>query len=134
MQVYITNAILQQWENFIAFFPSNMIPNVLKWIGLGIITSYIMGSFRTPVTLGSLSKDTFDLYPPDFYPNGTDLELPLGTMRYWKFGNEGGNRVVLVHGITTGSSCYDRLARDLVKKKDIQKISRLTKEKDITGK
>ncbi|CAO3655527.1 unnamed protein product [Mucor hiemalis] len=34
-------------------------------------------------------------------------------MRYWQFGNEDGNRVVLVHGISTGSSVYDKLARDL---------------------
>ncbi|KAI7894251.1 Alpha/Beta hydrolase protein [Mucor mucedo] len=90
-----------------------MIPNALKWLGIGLITSYVMGSFRTPLTLDSLSVKPFHLYSPDFYPNGSYLELPQGTMRYWKFGNEDGNRVVLVHGITTGSSVYDRLARDL---------------------
>lgn len=98
--------------------------NPLKWLGIGLITSYVFGSLKTPVTLDSLSIKPSELYSPDFYPNGTDLELPLGTMRYWKFGNEGGNRVVLVHGITTGSSVYDRLARDLVcEKKNLDLVT-----------
>jgi hypothetical protein len=92
-----------------------MLFNTLKWVGVGIISSYIIGSIRRQKTLGSLSEKSFELYSPDFYPNGTDLELPLGTMRYWQFGNEGGNRVVLVHGISTGSAVYDKLARDLVR-------------------
>ncbi|GAA5810418.1 hypothetical protein MFLAVUS_003839 [Mucor flavus] len=93
-----------------------MFTNAIKWLGLGIITSYIIASSKQQVTLTSLSEKPFDLYPPDFYPNGTDLQLPLGTMRYWQFGNEAGSKVVLVHGITTGSSVYDKLARDLADK------------------
>lgn len=92
-----------------------MFTRAIKWLGFGIITSYIIASSKQQVTLTSLSEKPFDLYPPDFYPNGTDLQLPLGTMRYWQFGNEAGSKVVLVHGITTGSSVYDKLARDLVK-------------------
>lgn len=85
---------------------------VLKWTFIAVSTSYILSSAkRQTETLGSLSDSPY--YSPDFYPNGTNLELPAGTMRYWEFGNENGNRVVLIHGISTGSSCYDKLARDL---------------------
>jgi hypothetical protein len=91
-----------------------MLLKTLKWVAIALVSSYIIGSAKRPVTSGSLSEHPSDLYSPDFYPNGTNLELPLGTMRYWQFGNEGGNRVVLVHGISTGSAVYTKLARDLV--------------------
>jgi hypothetical protein len=33
------------------------------------------------------------VYPPDFYPGGQYVQLPLGRMRYWLFGPEDGKRV-----------------------------------------
>ncbi|KAI8646478.1 Alpha/Beta hydrolase protein [Parasitella parasitica] len=90
-----------------------MILQTFKWVGLAIFTSYLVSSSRRQTTLGSLADNPSGIFTPDFYPNGTDLELPQGTMRYWKFGNEDGNRVVLIHGISTGSAIYDKLARDL---------------------
>ena len=91
-----------------------MILNTLKWASIGLVSSYIFASVQRQTTLGSLQDKPMDIYSPEFYPNGTYLELPQGTMRYWQFGNEGGKRVVLVHGISTGSAVYDKLARDLV--------------------
>lgn len=93
-----------------------MILKTLKWVGLAVLTSYLITSSKRQTTLGSLADSPPGPFTPDFYPNGTDLKLPQGTMRYWKFGNEDGNRVVLIHGISTGSSIYDKLARDLVNK------------------
>ncbi|KAL7330314.1 hypothetical protein PS15p_205279 [Mucor circinelloides] len=90
-----------------------MLLKTLKWVGLAVITSYLVTSSKRQTTLGSLADSPPGPFPSDFYPNGTDLELPQGTMRYWMFGNEDGNRVVLIHGISTGSSIYDKLARDL---------------------
>lgn len=93
-----------------------MILKTLKWVGLALLTSYLVTSSKRQTTLGSLADSPPGPFAPDFYPNGTDLELPQGIMRYWKFGNEDGNRVVLIHGISTGSAIYDKLARDLVSK------------------
>ncbi|RCH84729.1 hypothetical protein CU097_003451 [Rhizopus azygosporus] len=84
-----------------------------KWTLLALVTGYLLVSSQPPIIRGSLSDKPSDLYTPDFYPNGTYLTLPHGTMRYWMFGNEQGNPVILIHGITTGSSCYDKLAREL---------------------
>ncbi|KAI8145129.1 Alpha/Beta hydrolase protein [Fennellomyces sp. T-0311] len=61
--------------------------------------------------LPSLRANPSDLYTADFYPNGKYLELPMGTMRYWLLGNPNGKRVVMIHGISTGSPSYDKLAR-----------------------
>ncbi|KAI9494894.1 Alpha/Beta hydrolase protein [Zychaea mexicana] len=61
--------------------------------------------------LPSLRVNPSDSYIADFYPNGNYLELPMGTMRYWLFGNPSGKRVVMIHGISTGSPSYDKLAR-----------------------
>lgn len=65
-------------------------------------------------TLPSLSQQPSELYSPDFYDGGHYLELPLGTMRYWEFGPSKGKHVVLIHGISTGSSTYDKVGRHLV--------------------
>ncbi|KAI9248585.1 Alpha/Beta hydrolase protein [Phascolomyces articulosus] len=61
--------------------------------------------------LPSLRVNPSDKYTVDFYPNGNYLEFPMGTMRYWLFGNPEGKRVVMIHGISTGSPTYDKLAR-----------------------
>lgn len=87
---------------------------VLKYIGIGLAVSYFLQAARRQTNLlGSLSTCPHDIYTAAFYPNGQYLELPLGTMRYWLFGPENDKRVVLVHGISTGSAVYDRSARDL---------------------
>jgi hypothetical protein len=91
-----------------------MFLKVLKWIFIGLITSYLLATNTPTSTLKSLSENPPEFYSPEFYPNGTFLQLPAGTMHYWMFGNKKGSRVVLVHGISTGSSCYDKLARELV--------------------
>ncbi|KAI9480694.1 MAG: Alpha/Beta hydrolase protein [Benjaminiella poitrasii] len=92
-----------------------MFSKTFKWSIIALISSIvIMNKGRQEeMTLGSLSEHPSDIYTPEFYPNGTYLQLPFGTMRYWLFGNEEGNQVVLVHGISTGSSVYVKLAKDL---------------------
>ncbi|ORZ18031.1 Alpha/Beta hydrolase protein [Absidia repens] len=67
-------------------------------------------------TLPSLYEQPSELYSPDFYDGGHDLILPMGRMRYWEFGPENGKRVLLIHGISTGSSTYDKLSRLLAEK------------------
>ncbi|OZJ02772.1 hypothetical protein BZG36_03483 [Bifiguratus adelaidae] len=53
-------------------------------------------------------------YPPDFYPGGQYLKLPQGTMRYYKFGPEGGAKIAFVHGISLPSPCFAKVAWTLV--------------------
>jgi hypothetical protein len=91
-----------------------MLLETLKWAGIALITSVVYTNSKPQPTLGSLEEAPADFYTQDFYPGGCYLNLPLGKMRYWKFGNENGTRVVLVHGITTGSVVYSKLAFDLV--------------------
>ncbi|KAI8367583.1 Alpha/Beta hydrolase protein [Radiomyces spectabilis] len=80
--------------------------------GVAVIFAFLLrGHPTTRQTLPSLKENPHPNYMPDFYPNGTDLHLPMGTMRYWMFGNPKGQRVVLIHGISTGSAVYSNLAR-----------------------
>ncbi|KAI8993553.1 Alpha/Beta hydrolase protein [Pilobolus umbonatus] len=86
---------------------------LLCWSLIPAILALLFNSNKMENTLGSLRTNPSTIYSEDFYPNGTYLDTPVGTMRYWLMGNEGGQRVVLIHGITTGSCIYDKLARDL---------------------
>lgn len=88
----------------------------LKWLGYALIASMVYTAAKKKKTLPSLAVKPHDIYTPDFYPNGHYLDLPQGQMRYWLFGNPQGKRVVLVHGISTGSVIYDKLARYLADK------------------
>ncbi|ORX61960.1 alpha/beta-hydrolase [Hesseltinella vesiculosa] len=65
------------------------------------------------VVLPSLYVDPSPIYTPDFFDGGHDVQLPLGQMRYWEFGPANGNKVVLIHGIATGASSFDIVARSL---------------------
>ncbi|KAI9315889.1 Alpha/Beta hydrolase protein [Dichotomocladium elegans] len=88
------------------------------WIGamvVGFWSSILLRGSQNPKSaLPSLRVNPSDSYTLDFYPGGHFLELPQGIMRYWLFGNPKGERVVLVHGISSGAVTYDKLARDLV--------------------
>ncbi|KAI8885052.1 alpha/beta-hydrolase [Backusella circina FSU 941] len=86
--------------------------SVIKW-GLLAALASLMISANNKNLLGSLSQNPSPIYTPDYYPNGTFLQLPLGTMRYWLFGNPEGERVVLVHGISIPSPIYTKLAQEL---------------------
>jgi hypothetical protein len=87
--------------------------SVIKWGLLATLVSFLISANKKD-HLGSLSQDPSPLYTPDYYPNGTYLQLPLGTMRYWLFGNPDGERVVLVHGISIPCPIYTKLAQELV--------------------
>jgi hypothetical protein len=77
-----------------------------------LLQSQTFSASRT--TLPSLYQKPSPLYHPDFYDGGHDLDLPLGKMRYWEFGPATGKRVVLIHGISTGASTFDKVGRRLV--------------------
>lgn len=72
-----------------------MYTELLKYIGIGLTISYFSKNTRRRTNLlRSMSSCPDDIYTPDFYHNGTYLELPQGTMRYWLFDPEHGKRVV----------------------------------------
>ncbi|KAI9018540.1 Alpha/Beta hydrolase protein [Phycomyces nitens] len=88
---------------------------LIKWtIGAGLL-AYALGPVERK-TLGSHSSIPSIYYPPDFYPNGTDLVLPMGTIRYWLIGDPNGQKVTLIHGISTGAACYLSLSQSLADK------------------
>ncbi|KAI8332848.1 Alpha/Beta hydrolase protein [Chlamydoabsidia padenii] len=83
---------------------------------LGLVLAFVLQSNlfnHTRKTLPSLYQQPSELYSPDFYDGGRDLELPMGKMRYWEFGPIDGERVLLIHGISTGASTYDKVGRYL---------------------
>lgn len=88
----------------------------LTWAGIALLTIVIYALSKRRQTLDSLIVAPHNIYTPDFYPGAHDLELPLARMHYWLFGNPQGRKVVLVHGISTGSVVWDRLARFLAEK------------------
>ncbi|KAI0961498.1 hypothetical protein AcV7_000585 [Taiwanofungus camphoratus] len=50
------------------------------------------------------------IYPDDFFPNGTYVQLPYGRVRFWLLGPEEGTRVVLIHGVSTPSVTWKYIA------------------------
>ncbi|KAI1382412.1 alpha/beta-hydrolase [Hypoxylon crocopeplum] len=67
-------------------------------------------------TLPALSaQDIADLsYPPDALPGGRDVATPYGSIRVYEFGPEDGERVLLIHGISTPAVALGDLGRELV--------------------
>ncbi|KAI8088991.1 Alpha/Beta hydrolase protein [Halteromyces radiatus] len=87
---------------------------ILRVLSLfGLFLAIVLKSNPSRVTLPSLYQHPSELYSPDFYDGGNDLILPMGRMRYWEFGPTDGKKVLLIHGISTGASTYDKVGRIL---------------------
>ncbi|KAI0825183.1 alpha/beta-hydrolase [Trametes gibbosa] len=54
------------------------------------------------------------IYREDLFPNGNYAQLPHGRTRYWILGPEDGIKVVLIHGISTPSITWTKIAPYLV--------------------
>ncbi|ORZ24673.1 Alpha/Beta hydrolase protein [Absidia repens] len=83
---------------------------------LGLVLAIVIQTktfYHSRQTLPCLYQQPSELYHPDFYNGGHNLKLSLGQMRYWEFGPSNGKRVVLIHGISTGASTYDKVGRYL---------------------
>ncbi|KAL9543992.1 hypothetical protein MBANPS3_007852 [Mucor bainieri] len=93
-----------------------IILTTLRWAGIALLTAIIYTLSKRRQTLDSMIVAPHDVYTPDFYPGGHDVQLPVARMHYWLFGNPQGKKVVLIHGISTGSVVWDRLARFLADK------------------
>ncbi|KAI1780198.1 alpha/beta-hydrolase [Hypoxylon cercidicola] len=55
-------------------------------------------------------------YPPDALPGWRDVTTPYGSMRVYESGPEDGERVLLVHGISTPAVALGDLAHELMKR------------------
>ncbi|PSN70188.1 alpha/beta-hydrolase [Corynespora cassiicola Philippines] len=55
-------------------------------------------------------------YPPDALPGARDVSSPYGSIRVYEWGPESGEKVLLIHGISTPSIALASLARKLVAK------------------
>ncbi|RDA96040.1 hypothetical protein CP533_5920 [Ophiocordyceps camponoti-saundersi (nom. inval.)] len=56
------------------------------------------------------------VYQPDTLPGARDVETPYGSVRVYEFGPEDGQKVLLVHGITTPCLPLAPLAQGLVER------------------
>ena len=54
-------------------------------------------------------------YPADLYPGGRQIDTPYGSIRAYVTGPESGERVLLIHSITTPSSVFQGIVPRLVK-------------------
>ncbi|GJJ77696.1 hypothetical protein EMPS_10055 [Entomortierella parvispora] len=54
-------------------------------------------------------------YPENYYPGGVYAPLSFGDTHYFMFGPEDGKKVVFVHGLSTPTSVYDKVARTMAK-------------------
>ncbi|KAF2132133.1 alpha/beta-hydrolase [Dothidotthia symphoricarpi CBS 119687] len=63
------------------------------------------------------AEDTKKLpYPPDALPGARDVQSPYGSIRVYEWGPEDGERILLIHGISTPSVALTDLAHKLVSK------------------
>ncbi|QPH01714.1 hypothetical protein C2857_005917 [Epichloe festucae Fl1] len=53
-------------------------------------------------------------YVPDSFPGARDVDTPYGTIRAYEFGPQRGQKVLLVHGISTSCITLSRIAHALV--------------------
>ena len=69
-------------------------------------------------TLPRLSGDELKKlpYPPNALPGARDIDSPYGSIRVYEWGPEDGEKILLIHGISTPSIALTDLAYKLVEK------------------
>lgn len=69
-------------------------------------------------TIPALSKDEIKElpYPLDALPGGRDVETPYGSIRVYEWGPDGGERVLLIHGISTPVVALGDLGHEMVRR------------------
>lgn len=55
-------------------------------------------------------------YPPDALPGARDVKSPYGTVRVYEWGPEDGDKILLIHGISTPGIALAELAHKLVRR------------------
>ncbi|KAL7927749.1 hypothetical protein ACQKWADRAFT_317930 [Trichoderma austrokoningii] len=69
-------------------------------------------------TIPRLPRDEVErlAYQPDAFPGARDVDTPYGSIRVYEFGPEDGEKVLLVHGISTPCITLALIAHGLVKR------------------
>ncbi|UKZ87865.1 uncharacterized protein TrAFT101_003639 [Trichoderma asperellum] len=69
-------------------------------------------------TIPRLPRDEVEglVYQPDAFPGARDVDTPYGSIRVYEFGPEDGEKVLLVHGISTPCITLALIAHGLVKR------------------
>ena len=93
-----------------------------------LLLQYVSSSLRTDrfeillsprdTTLPALSAEEVERlpYPPDALAGARDVDSPYGSTRVYEWGPHDGEKVLLVHGISTPSIALTDLANKLVEK------------------
>ncbi|KAL0569725.1 hypothetical protein V5O48_012240 [Marasmius crinis-equi] len=90
-----------------------------------LLTGYLLVSFPHPPeslhihpSLASLPSESksWSIYPEDFYAGGGYVRFPYGRVRYWLFGPEDGQKIVLIHGLSIPAFVWRDVAPGLAEK------------------
>jgi hypothetical protein len=76
----------------------------------------VIPSPREKVLQLSAEEGTILPYPLDALPGGRDVESPYGSIRVYEWGPEDGDKILLIHGISTPCIALTDLAHKLVGK------------------
>ncbi|OTA64778.1 alpha/beta-hydrolase [Hypoxylon sp. EC38] len=93
------------------------------WLSIGLVLrpkrdkkQPFIPSPRTTI-LPALRDEDADLpYPPDALPGGRDVVTPYGSIRVYEWGPEDGEKILLVHGISTPSVALGDLGHEFVRR------------------
>ncbi|KAI5120314.1 hypothetical protein M0805_000374 [Coniferiporia weirii] len=84
---------------------------------LGFLASFPLPPVPVAVypSLASLPNNSrsWRIYPEDFYDGGGYVSFPFGRVRYWVFGPEDGEKVVLIHGLSVPAIIWKDVAPQL---------------------
>jgi hypothetical protein len=88
------------------------VSSVLKSAPLTVIPSPVQSK------LPHLSEEEVQQlpYPPDALPGARDVNSPYGSVRVYEFGPEEGDKILLIHGISTPGIAMADLAHKLVRR------------------
>jgi pimeloyl-ACP methyl ester carboxylesterase len=87
------------------------------WSNSGRSKSNVIVSPRETLLPKLTESQIADLpYPPDALPGARDIASPFGTIRAYEWGPEDGDKVLLVHGISTPCLALGSVAHGLVDK------------------
>ncbi|PFH46559.1 hypothetical protein AMATHDRAFT_183280 [Amanita thiersii Skay4041] len=84
-----------------------------------LAATYFLAAFPHPpsplIILPSLSSTpiAWSIYPDNYYSGGAFATLPFGKVRYWLLGPEGGQKVVLIHGLSIPAIIWRDVAPSL---------------------
>ncbi|KAK8930431.1 hypothetical protein H634G_07451 [Metarhizium anisopliae BRIP 53293] len=78
--------------------------------------SVLRSPLKTVLPRASREELSELVYLPDAFPGARDVETPYGTIRVYEFGPEDGDKVLLVHGISTSCITLGRIAHALVER------------------